>query len=71
MTIEELLNVANVYCLHILQAEASEHVNHEHVMRCTAIAQACAQTAQTMILAKTARPDCDDTNRTFAVDTGN
>ena len=67
MTIEELMAEARRY------AKMSTNDTATIAMRGTyaQIAQACAQTAQAMILAQAAPADAMDMARVFMVDTGN
>lgn len=66
MTIDDVIRDGLEY----LQA-AQAVVDIENPTDCAFIAFTCAQMAQAMILAKVAHPNCDDTIRVFAVDTGN
>lgn len=68
MTIDELLKMAN-QCLVKLGEEDGNDYDTINVLANTA--QACAQTAQAMILAQAAPADAMDMARVFMVDTGN
>lgn len=64
MKIDELLVEAEKY------ASIAVYGNGDRALFAQ-IAQACAQTAQAMILAKATLGDVDDVTRYFQVDTGN
>ena len=65
MTIDELLQAAGEACQAALAV-----MSIEDPMECAEVAQACAQTAQAMILAQAAPADAMDKARVFMVDTG-
>ena len=50
MTINELLTEATRFASYAVREADRDRSDHERIMRYTAIAQACAQTAQAMIL---------------------
>jgi len=66
MTIDELLQAAAEACQSALAV-----MDTEDPMECATVAQACAHTAQAMILAQAAPADAMDMARVFMVDTGN
>ena len=50
MTIEELLAEAARFAAYAVREADRDRIEHDRIMRYTAIAQACAQTARAMML---------------------
>lgn len=55
MTIDELIGEADRFASYAVREADRDRIEHDRIMRYTAISQACAQTVQATIMAQLAR----------------